>query len=1754
MTDSPTRAYSTRVDVQPSTHPFDTSIGGVVGSSSDEKMIAPSPSTGPDIDDFGQSLLMDADTPFRTSIQRAQDVLRESRRTRLEEQKRVYRFEPSRAPSQAMRHHDQFAMTRKWANDPTFTRRAGQGGGHHRAMDSIDSGLHGDESGEDGSNDERPRCLHKSRSIPLNLMTSPPHAARIGSERLHESRLDVPVVNLASISPPTRLGPRKSASYSDLITSPHRRLDELPQLLEVPNEPMSKFSASSAESRARPLVGETLLSRGARSFGQATSIRNIMARRAANKSSIPTRSSTVAFGTKWTGRLAAVTESTPSQKAHGSVSSAKLSQGRNQASAKTRPSLASAGFYINESSEPSVARRASISRLQGSRIPARLKSFAFNGARSSEAASLCSPVSSSATESSSSPFSKRESNLSASSKESSVKRTFSKFFNRSLRRGALTSTPRDEANDAFANAVVHRAEKVRVPEDLTGAIQVDSTALPTRIPISSIFPNATLRPNSTSSRIPIRPQRPITPDIEPYTATFGGQVLVGKDSPARRRSSITRRRRSLIPVPSERRSSAPQPIVAVSRQDEVTQVVKVDLKGSVEVEHVSVVSDSGDSLPPSAPSPEPRPTSATLTVSDSDPDATTLLDSSASNRSALSFRSPSPARFRDLLPSETASSSPVKSERGLPLPAHRGLEVLIASPPKKQAMGPEQVIVMEHAPATKGIRETRGATTDLAELLSSLDDTEDVSVRVAPTLSLDEKYDGDLSASLRRHLPIVIRPPSLGSLDSLDSLDPIVTDVPDDLQTLIQSVTEHISEIDVGVYDAEEEPNQIHVPEFGIIGTFDAVRYAPQAGSRDSAIGQPNPFDEIEGRASASNSLRSCKLDDKVALAEVPESDHSSSDGEEDEVVEGPSFIALGTRTMDHMLNTDSEHSDEAKFCNVPNLRVDASPDSTDSSFSGRVTTAGAVLQAMLLRGQMSASSSPDSPVDRVPKLRESLEDYLTMERPTVGEKMLDSLDIELSLTSLIAATSPPPSVERDLVGRPMTTRTLGSLAQSEDGSNEGEHFEGVSASPSPASRRKPLNNLRQSMVRYSQDRARSVLILGGRSIESAFAEVEEFSESEFDQRDSGSSNGADQTNHSMVDQTSHSMAQSSRSTNLSISSITSSPCPVPRSRRIPMLTKHSPPLAPAFEFPSSVSASSGGKRDLTSATVSTFGDRSRSSSPLKKFDPFSKQFSPLERFKARRRGESTKEDEEVAAPSQVSPRSSPRCIRDVSRSSERHEEQAPTSIAEEVSPPSSPSSEPSVSDHDPRSSVGSFVSTTQFELEDGRTRTSSLDLAQLEIDYHSRPPMVTIRAKSIHQSTNRQSLRASTFIQETIVEDDRETWSSSVETSPVKKVVESKVLESVEDVEVEEKRLEETLKYRLSLSPTTATDGIARTLIDGVVESSGGGPIIPVLDVDVGPTFKNVLRVGEAQHDYQLAEEEEEEEEEEEPYVRRREWVHYIYEAEDELRRSRSRWIDTDRSRDAMTNFKLPIGMQAIFDFLHASRIRYRAGTDRYSRTSSMLDSTPSPSISPSDAKNTSPILSPGFDEISSPEKIVEKGDQMEFDTNSSLRNKTIKVTTMTTTTTTTKMTRKPVPVFAVLRDSVKGEIEDRSPFTALPPRLALRKRRQSVLSQAVDISFLNGQLKELAQKSGKVVERREEDDEDYATITTRQDQFDLTRRKLEGIKEVGKLRVKKEQVILEAQGLVDQNGVDLFPKTPRLSTSRPRVRARKTVLSSLR
>ncbi|SCV66886.1 BQ2448_5532 [Microbotryum intermedium] len=1736
MADSPTWAYSTK----------NTSTGGAGSASTDENPVVASPSTETDVDDFGRSILMDSDTPFRTSIQRAQDALRESRRTRLDEQRRVYGLEPSRSSNHEALHHDRFAISRTWANNPTFTRGAGHLGGHHRVVDSIDSGLHGDESGEDGSNDEQPRCLHKSRSIPVSLMNSPPDAVRRNSTHTHDLRFEAPVVNLAAISPPRCMGPRKAASYGDLLDGPHRRLDELPQLLEVPNEPMSKFSASSAESRARPNAGETLLSRSARSFGQATSIRNIMARRAASKSSIPTRSSTIAFGTRWTTKLAAVTESTPSNKAYGSVSSAKLSQGRSQVAAKTRPSLANAGIFNNELSEPTVAPRSSLSRLQGSRIPARLKSFTFNGARSPEAASLCSPVSSSATESSSSPFSKRESNLSASSKEGTVKRTLSKLFGRSSRRGVMTSTPRDATNDGFANAVVQLAEKVRVPEDLTGAIQIDATTLPTRIPISSIFPNATLRPNSTSDQAPLRPQRPITPDIEPFTATFGGAVLVSKDTNARRRSSITRRRRSLIPVSSARRASVPQSFPAAPKDDEVTQPRrKPQAKAGGDKELVKVVTESTDSPPPSAPSPEPRPTSATLTVSDSEPDATTLLDSSPSNRSTRSFRSPSPARFRDLLPSETASSSPVKSERGLPLPAHRGLDVWVTSPPKKRAMGPEQVIVMEHAPAAEGIRETRGATTDLAELLSSLDDTEDVSVRDAISLTPDKNCEGDPSASLRSHLPVIVLAPYAGSHGPLKSLDPSVTDVPDDLQTLIQSVAEHISEIDVDIYgEEEEESNQVGAPEFGIIGTFDAVRYAPQAGSRESAIGQPNPFDEIEGPASASSSLRSCKLDDAAQIPEAPDSDHLSGD---DEVAERPSFIALGTRTMDHMVNTDSDHTDDAKFCNVPSLHPDASPNSTDSSFSGQLSTAGAVLHAMHLRGKTDVPSSVDSPhsvENRLPKLRESLEDYLTMERPTVGEKMLDSLDVELSLTSLIAATSPPPSVERGLVGCSMS-RTLGSLAASEDGSNEGDLPGGVNASPSPASRRKPLNNLRQSLVRYSQDRAKTGLALRGRSIESTFAEVDEFSEYDFGHVDSGSSKGHNQTNHSR--------AQSSRSTNLSISSITSSPCPVPKSRRIPMLTKHSPPLAPAFEFPSSVTASNASKREASSPVMSNSIPRTQTLSPKQQdgYGPFTKQFSPLARFNARRRGTSTNEDEEAAPVSQPS---SPPYVRrlvlsqDVpqSRPNSILDDAAPVVMPLDSPPPSSPSIEASDSDHDPRSSLGSFASTAQFDLADEQPRPSSLDLAQLEIDYHSRPPMVTIRAKSITQRSNGQSLRASTFIQETIVEDDREAWTSSVENSPVKPMAMEMVMamtsveDSVDELEAAAKRLEEELAYRLSLSPTTATDGIARTLIDVVIESTSMASPAPVLHVDVRPTCEDA-HCG-AQHADEL------EEEEEEPYVRRRDWVHYIYEAEDELRRSRSRWIDTDRSREAMASFSLPFGFQAILDFIYASRLRYRAGTDRYSRTSSMLDLAPSPLLSPGDATNPSPVLSPGS-ELSSADEFVAKRKKTPIDPSSGT-NKTIKPTTTTT------MKRKPAPVFAILRDSAGDEIEGRSPFTALPPRLALRKRRQSVLSQAVDVSFLNGQIKEFAKKGGTVVEEMEEEDDDYATITTRQDQFDMTRRKLEGIKElsVAKLRVKKDQILLEGQGLVHQNGVDLFPKTPKLSTSRPRVRARKTVLSSLR
>ncbi|KAK4047094.1 hypothetical protein OIV83_005657 [Microbotryomycetes sp. JL201] len=144
------------------------------------------------------------------------------------------------------------------------------------------------------------------------------------------------------------------------------------------------------------------------------------------------------------------------------------------------------------------------------------------------------------------------------------------------------------------------------------------------------------------------------------------------------------------------------------------------------------------------------------------------------------FEPHSPGRFRDLIASASACSSPEKTSSGLPLPntsPRSSYDDPISEPsPKKRALGPEQIIGMEEAwltshHETDWIVEQKRATTDLAALLSGLEETEDISRRV------DDK--------------------SIQSVAPQVSVDSIVSDVPQDLHQLILAVSDHLSEYSV---------------------------------------------------------------------------------------------------------------------------------------------------------------------------------------------------------------------------------------------------------------------------------------------------------------------------------------------------------------------------------------------------------------------------------------------------------------------------------------------------------------------------------------------------------------------------------------------------------------------------------------------------------------------------------------------------------------------------------------------------------------------------------------------------------------------------------------------------------------------------------------------------------------------------------------------------------------------------------------------
>lgn len=132
------------------------------------------------------------------------------------------------------------------------------------------------------------RKLHKSRSIPLNLLTSPsPKLQRHDTTASHAARIK-------SISPPRHSHqPRRTASFGDLLASPTvtqqpptsilqtsptytaPRPAPIPAHLPVPEELTSKFSGSSGESKLDPSTWEYSLRARARTISQAVSFKSL---------------------------------------------------------------------------------------------------------------------------------------------------------------------------------------------------------------------------------------------------------------------------------------------------------------------------------------------------------------------------------------------------------------------------------------------------------------------------------------------------------------------------------------------------------------------------------------------------------------------------------------------------------------------------------------------------------------------------------------------------------------------------------------------------------------------------------------------------------------------------------------------------------------------------------------------------------------------------------------------------------------------------------------------------------------------------------------------------------------------------------------------------------------------------------------------------------------------------------------------------------------------------------------------------------------------------------------------------------------------------------------------------------------------------------------------------------------------------------------------------------------------------------------
>ncbi|GAA5984510.1 hypothetical protein JCM11641_007006 [Rhodosporidiobolus odoratus] len=1184
-----------------------------------------------------------------------------------------------------------------------------------------------------------------------------------------------------------------------------------------------------------------------------------------------------------------------------------------------------------------------------------------------------------------------------------------------------------ERKDSADAPTLMEADKPQVQE---GRSPEGVARLAFRIPLATVFPRAQSGP-------PVRPPRPQDNLHSSDDTTFHGHHIPGvKTRAAAIDASATQeltssapriRAKTSIPV-AKARLHAMAPSVSAAPLPTYRPTLHKQHAATFGCSTVPPAASS-TLLPPapiypaySLPSRRLSPDSSDEPSSPSDTGSGGFSSDSSPYQRALSpFRSPSPARFRDLLPSATAQSSPERNENGLPVPLEQSpRSSREGDSPKKQAMGPEQVIVMENVREPVGpVADVRLATADLGAFLFDFEDTADFetsavpagSVRslaststtssafVAPSALPHIQADvSDLSASLRRHLP---------HLDSTDSLRSTVSDVPQDLKALIDEVDDHIS---------------LHEGDL-----------VPSLSFEGQSMGARGFADELE-ELQVSNDFATCEAS-------------SGDDDEEPERRDGTSstaftmgaFLSLPPGAGEHTTRVLDEGGATATF----------GIDATTGSFEGVWSTAGAVLRSAfsgdhagsvadvptpflppVLRDvpeiegdnvESTDSSDDDMADDPRAALRESVREALEMGRPSNGDRMFERVDDQVQLAALLGSPSPPASPEQ--VRQTAFLRNHfrnGSLVSSTEGSLD-SHFT-INNSPTPYPRcGRPL---RQSLARYSQDyfptkrpshRARPI-----------------------SEQSSSSSAAAEHQRLDLSEATNISLAQSTRSTNLSISSITSSPCPVPKSRRIPMLTgNRPPPLQPSFRFPPEKSSS---------ATLK-LQDRSPG---------FGSNL--LKQFAKKRTGEDTTEEYTgPIASATLQAATSPRFVRPLQPSQPGEPLPRPRllklqQLEERTVPPDTPPpSSPSVSDGERQS---------LFSLE---SRQPSFD--------DERGPAPPVSRRNRHQGRHsRQTSRSSSILQSVIAEEPE--CSVSLNGTTVELAVRL--------------HLQPLSPIKEPPSPLTfPTSPYSELPSVEIVLSSG--------DECVQPRLVELDDESDSDEDFELTAETN--------FETTRVFLHFNYEADSELKRSWSLWPDTEASREAVALFNAPRTYHAILEFLFYSQTRFPSPPHLMPFDSFISPAFADPPTPPSPIRIPSPIVDSSFENTGLLATIPPSPSPQPTMPPPPLTTKA-KAAHPARRPFGEKPVNKQVSALSRSTSSPsKQPKEDHSPFTALPPRVGskLRGVRAKLASKSpkktVDTSFLGakvstrrqGQLDAAMRRlegTGKPSEQRSDSESDFTGV----------------------------------------------------------------------